>query len=148
MPGERIPAIDFSGEGIDVSGSSYAVARITALAARILTEHPDLDAMQLKAKIISLATPERGAFVKSGWIKEPSDLFRDQDLASIRVVAKETFTEFYGRFGRGVSTDAGLSLTKWMDCGSCPNLDSIGIPDYSTMQYRHQTRVSCFIGGQ
>ena len=94
VPGERIPAIDFSGEGIDVSGSSYAVARITALAARILTEHPDLDAMQLKAKIISLATPERGAFVKSGWIKEPSDLFRDQDLASIRVIAKETFTEF------------------------------------------------------
>ena len=94
VPGERIPAIDFSGEGIDVSGSSYAVARITALAARILTEHPDLDAMQLKAKILSLATPERGAFVQSGWIKEPSDLFRDQDLASIRVVAKETFTEF------------------------------------------------------
>jgi hypothetical protein len=93
-PGERIPAIDFSGEGIDVSGSSYAVARITALAARILTEHPDLDAMQLKAKILSLATPERGAFVKSGWIKEPSDLIRDQDLASIRVIAKETFTEF------------------------------------------------------
>ena len=94
VPGERIPAIDFSGEGIDVSGSSYAVARITALAARILTEHPDLDAMQLKAKILSLATPERGAFVKSGWIKEPSDLIRDQDLASIRVIAKETFTEF------------------------------------------------------
>ena len=95
-PGERIPAIGFSGEGIDVSGSSYAVARITALAARILTEHPDLDAMQLKAKILSLATPERGAFVKSGWIKEPSDLMRDQDLASIQVIAQETFTEFSG----------------------------------------------------
>ena len=96
VPGERIPAIDFSGEGIDVSGSSYAVARITALAARILTEHPDLDAMQLKAKILSLATPERGAFVKSGWIKEPSDLIRDQDLASIQVITQETFTEFSG----------------------------------------------------
>ena len=96
VPGERIPAIDFSGEGIDVSGSSYAVARITALAARILTENPDLDAMQLKAKILSLATPERGAFVKSGWIKEPSDLIRDQDLASIQVITQETFTEFSG----------------------------------------------------
>ncbi|MCP4953388.1 MAG: S8 family serine peptidase [Proteobacteria bacterium] len=96
VPGEGIPAIGFSGEGIDVSGSSYAVARITALAARILTEHPDLDAMQLKAKILSLATPERGAFVKWGWIKEPSDLMRDQDLASIQVIAQETFTEFSG----------------------------------------------------
>ncbi len=95
-PGERIPAIGFSGEGIDVSGSSYAVARITALAARILTENPDLDAMQLKAEILSLATPEPGAFVKSGWIKEPSDLMRDQDLASIQVIAQETFTEFSG----------------------------------------------------
>ncbi|HAF39754.1 MAG TPA: hypothetical protein DCG72_12265 [Gammaproteobacteria bacterium] len=95
-PGERIPAIGFSGEGIDVSGSSYAVARITALAARILTENPDLDAMQLKAEILSLATSEPGAFVKSGWIKEPSDLMRDQDLASIQVIAQETFTEFSG----------------------------------------------------
>ena len=95
-PGERIPAIGFSGEGIDVSGSSYAVARITALAARILTENPDLDAMQLKAEILSLATSEPGAFVKSGWIKEPSDLMRDQDLASIQVIAQAAFTEFSG----------------------------------------------------
>lgn len=46
-PGERIPAIDFTGADKEVSGSSYAVPRIAALAARLKAANPGWDAARL-----------------------------------------------------------------------------------------------------
>jgi len=40
LPAENLPALDYSGEETRVSGSSYAVSRLTALAARIKAAKP------------------------------------------------------------------------------------------------------------
>ena len=88
VPGEHIATVDFYGKPRDVSGSSYAVARITALAARILAEQPGLDAKALREQIFALADPEPGNFVKVGWIREPSDLARAADVQSMQIAAE------------------------------------------------------------
>jgi len=45
------------GEPRAVPGSSYAVVRITALAACLLAAHPDWRAAELKAALFALARP-------------------------------------------------------------------------------------------
>jgi subtilisin family serine protease len=73
-PGERIETIDHEGSTFRVSGSSFAVPRIAALAARMKARHPDWDAAALKAAILKLAGPspvERRQRVKHGWIANP-----------------------------------------------------------------------------
>lgn len=58
-PGEDIPVIDFFGRIDRASGSSYATARITALAACLLAKHPNWWAPQLKAALLRRAQPAR-----------------------------------------------------------------------------------------
>ena len=55
LPAESIPAIDFDGSETLVSGSSYAVSRMTALAARLLISEPELSINQLIDRISSHA---------------------------------------------------------------------------------------------
>ncbi|NBP94495.1 MAG: hypothetical protein EBU28_03730 [Gammaproteobacteria bacterium] len=88
VPGENIATVDFSGRPADVSGSSYAVARVTALAARLLAEQPTLSASALRDQIFALADAEPGNFVRIGWIREPSDLARVADAQSIEIAAE------------------------------------------------------------
>ena len=74
LPAENIPIIDFRGSKGTASGSSYAVPRLAALAARLLGEKPDLDAAQLKKLILDRAVPspyERTDVVAVGWIPDP-----------------------------------------------------------------------------
>ena len=85
VPGERIAALDFLGEAVDVSGSSYAAARVSALASRILLHAPELTALELRERILSLAQPALGNFVRHGLIAEPADLVREGDLQSLAV---------------------------------------------------------------
>ena len=87
VPGEHIPAIGFAGTPLDVSGSSYAVARVTALASRILLDSPHLSASALRKTILSMAQPAPGSFVSGGWISEPADLARERDAQSLKVSA-------------------------------------------------------------
>ena len=55
VPGEQIPVIDFHGATTTASGASFAAPRVTALAARLLAEHPDWTVAELKATIIARA---------------------------------------------------------------------------------------------
>ena len=58
------------------SGSSYAVPRVAALAARLLAQNPGWTAPQLKRAIQDLTGPsfERtGPKVRWGWIPNPAD---------------------------------------------------------------------------
>lgn len=87
VPGEHIPAIGFAGTPLDVSGSSYAVARVTALASRILLDSPHLSASALRKTILSMAQPAPGSFVSGGWISEPADLARERDTQNLQVSA-------------------------------------------------------------
>jgi subtilisin family serine protease len=55
VPGEQVPVIDFHGVATTASGASFAAPRVTALAARLLADHPHWTAAELKAAIIARA---------------------------------------------------------------------------------------------
>ena len=74
LPAENLRVIDFRGASGLASGSSYAVPRLVAMAARILDQNPELTAIELKARLIDLAAPspfERDGVVAAGWIPAP-----------------------------------------------------------------------------
>jgi subtilisin family serine protease len=55
VPGEQVPVIDFDGAATTASGARFAAPQVTALAARLLVQHPDWTATELKAAIIAKA---------------------------------------------------------------------------------------------
>ena len=74
LPAENLEIVDFRGASGTASGSSYAVPRLAALAARLLAREPGLSALELKARILARATPspyEREGVVAAGWIPDP-----------------------------------------------------------------------------
>ncbi len=78
VPGERVAVIDHRGAEGRASGSSFAVPRVAALAARLLAKHPDWRAAELKRAIIARARPSRfyeTLPVRYGWIPDPADDF-------------------------------------------------------------------------
>ncbi|PIW31108.1 MAG: hypothetical protein COW30_00485 [Rhodospirillales bacterium CG15_BIG_FIL_POST_REV_8_21_14_020_66_15] len=78
VPGEQVPVTDHRGAAGKASGSSFAVPRVTALAARLLAKHPGWRAPELKEAIVKRARPPfgRGApLLRHGWIPDPTDDF-------------------------------------------------------------------------
>ena len=74
LPAENLGIVDFRGASGTASGSSYAVPRLAALAARMLAREPGLSALELKARILARATPspyEREGVLAAGWIPDP-----------------------------------------------------------------------------
>ena len=74
VPGEEQPVINFRGARSVSSGSSFAVPRVAALAARLLKAHPGWRAPELKRAIVARARPSpyhRPPVVRHGWIAEP-----------------------------------------------------------------------------
>ena len=74
LPAENVEIVDFRGAAGTASGSSYAVPRLAALAARLLAREPGLGAAELKARILARATPspyERRGVTVAGWIPDP-----------------------------------------------------------------------------
>ncbi|MCR9254673.1 MAG: S8 family serine peptidase [Alphaproteobacteria bacterium] len=74
LPAENLETIDFRGAAGTASGSSYAVPRLAALAARLLAAEPGLGALALKQRILARAAPspfERRQVVSTGWIPDP-----------------------------------------------------------------------------
>ena len=73
VPAENQPVVDFRGAKGRASGTSYAVPRIAALAARILAKSSELSTLALKAEIFSRAAkPRKDGLVAVGWIIDPS----------------------------------------------------------------------------
>ena len=70
VPGENVVALDFDGERRPVSGSSYATARATALAACLLAGHPEWSTTQLKAAIFREAQPNEAGAVAIGFVPD------------------------------------------------------------------------------
>jgi len=76
VPADGVPVVDFRGASGRASGSSYAVPRVAALAARLLARRPNLSAAELKAELFARAVPSpfaRGGVVAVGWIPAPSE---------------------------------------------------------------------------
>ncbi len=74
-PGEGIETFDHTGAKTFVSGSSFAVPRIAALAARFKAINPDWSAQDIKSAIVALAGPspgDRTQRTKYGWIANPA----------------------------------------------------------------------------
>lgn len=74
-PGEGIETFDHTGAKTIVSGSSFAVPRIAALAARLLERNPEWSAADLKKAVIALAGPtpgDRTPRTRYGWIANPT----------------------------------------------------------------------------
>lgn len=74
-PGENIETFDHTGAKTVVSGSSFAVPRIAALAARLAAKRPDWTATDIKKAIIAFAGPSPGDRIKRtryGWIPNPA----------------------------------------------------------------------------
>lgn len=74
LPAENVPVLDFRGAKGKASGSSYAVPRLAALAARLLAKEPKLTTAELKTKIFARATPSpyEKNVVAVGWIPDPT----------------------------------------------------------------------------
>ncbi|MEL6979319.1 MAG: S8 family serine peptidase [Pseudomonadota bacterium] len=75
LPAENVPVVDFRGASARASGSSYAVPRLAALAARLLEAEPALSARALKRRVLERATRspyEREPLVAVGWIPDPA----------------------------------------------------------------------------
>ncbi|MDH3280273.1 MAG: S8/S53 family peptidase [Gammaproteobacteria bacterium] len=72
VPAERIAVTDFEGRPIVVSGSSYAVSRVTALAARFKSMHPGWSSHELMSAIYAMAvrTVDQSE-VKVGLLTDP-----------------------------------------------------------------------------
>ena len=72
LPAENIDAIDFDGSSIKVSGSSYAVPRAVAMAARMIKANPDWRAPELISEFARRY--KSGAsikYVSAGYIADP-----------------------------------------------------------------------------
>ncbi len=72
VPAENLEVVDFIGAPKRGSGSSFAVPRVAALAARLLAAHPTWQAAELKVAILARArTAPDAARVAYGWIADP-----------------------------------------------------------------------------
>lgn len=74
VPAEEMLVTDFHGRARVVSGSSYAAARVSALAACLLQENPEWRAEILKAAILEQARPpdaESFAYSAYGFLPDP-----------------------------------------------------------------------------
>jgi hypothetical protein len=75
VPAEDLAVVDFLGAPTRGSGSSFAVPRVAALAARLLSAHPRWRAPELKAAILARAAPWNGpgpSPIRHGWIADPT----------------------------------------------------------------------------
>jgi len=72
LPAENIVATDFSGTQTRVSGSSYAVARMTALAARVLGSDPTMSLNAVKTAIAKFSVKANTSqYATTGYIGDP-----------------------------------------------------------------------------
>jgi len=73
VPAENLAVTGFAGSPARRSGSSFAVPRVAALAARLKAAHPDWRAVELKAAIFARAKappPRSAGAVAVGWLPE------------------------------------------------------------------------------
>ena len=95
VPAEGRLGIDFEGNPKLVSGTSYAAARVSALAACLLGLHPEWGAAELKAAILAMsqALPEGSeSYTRAGYLAEPTARRRGVCLPSSappKIVARQ-----------------------------------------------------------
>jgi len=87
VPAEQLTSTSFNGQTTTVSGTSYAVSRIAALAARLKSNNPKQSALQIKDLILKLSDPVRASQYSShGLLTDPL-----VDTANIKIT-QQPFT--------------------------------------------------------
>lgn len=102
LPAERRLALDYAGNVTRVSGSSYAVSRLVALAARIKTAHRDWSAAQIIAELrrrYGAGSPDVSAWVARGYIADPL-----ADPLAGAAIARSSLPGFAPRLAETAST--------------------------------------------
>jgi len=75
VPAEQVEVIDHRGAYAETGGTSYAVPRVAALAARYLDANPDTDTADIIDFLASRAIAAAGVPLVYGWIPDPTDNF-------------------------------------------------------------------------
>jgi hypothetical protein len=75
VPAEQVEVIDHRGALAETGGTSYAVPRVAALAARYLDANPDADTAAIIDFLTSRAIGAPGIPLVHGWIPDPTDDF-------------------------------------------------------------------------
>ncbi len=89
LPAEMVEAVDFDGSPVKVSGSSYAVPRMVAMAARMKAAKPAWRASDIKAEFARrYATGTSTRYVNGGYIADP--LADEHVLSGITSTAETT----------------------------------------------------------
>ena len=91
VPAEDIPVTGFDGRAREVSGSSYAAARVSALAACLLAAHPQWTAPDLVSAIVGRAekpVSDMVAYVRAGTLRDPTAVRRGACEAEPSAVAE------------------------------------------------------------
>ncbi|MDE0457111.1 MAG: S8 family serine peptidase [Chromatiales bacterium] len=79
VPAEEVPVTAFDGRVREVSGSSYAAARVSALAACLLAAHPQWTVSELVSAILDRAekpVSDLIAYVRAGTLRDPTGINR------------------------------------------------------------------------
>lgn len=79
VPAEEVPVTAFDGRVREVSGSSYAAARVSALAACLLAAHPQWTVSELVSAILDRAekpVSDLVAYVRAGTLRDPTGINR------------------------------------------------------------------------
>ena len=91
VPAEEVPITGFDGRVREVSGSSYAAARVSALAACLLAAHPEWTTQELRSAILDLAekpASDMVAYVRTGTLRDPTGTRRGACEAEPSTVAE------------------------------------------------------------
>ena len=91
VPAEEVPVTAFDGRVREVSGSSYAAARVSALAACLLAAHPQWTAPELVSAILDRAekpVSDLVAYVRAGTLRDPTGINRGACEAEPSAVAE------------------------------------------------------------
>jgi hypothetical protein len=75
VPAEQVEVIDHRGAFAETGGTSYAVPRVAALAARFLGANPGADTPVIIDFLTSRAISAPGVPLVHGWIPDPTDNF-------------------------------------------------------------------------
>ena len=91
VPAEEVPVTAFDGRVREVSGSSYAAARVSALAACLLAAHPQWTVPELVSAILDRAekpVSDLVAYVRAGTLRDPTGINRGACEAEPSAVAE------------------------------------------------------------
>jgi len=113
-PAESVQALDFSGVDRAVSGSSYAVSRIVALASNLLSERITMTTDQLKETIESYAlAPGKGQYVRFGYIPDPRSVSAEMTFRFAESSSLEGNIDNNGQVALGLNVSALVLDHRW-----------------------------------